>query len=88
MVSGDDDRWRTLQGRTDMITRRAFLRWAAGLGLATAGYALGIEPGLRLIVKTHRIRRARDAPRDSLPGACPPSHVAAQVLRSTNARGR
>ena len=38
-----------------MITRRAFLRWAAGLGLATAGYAFGIEPGLRLIVKTHRV---------------------------------
>lgn len=38
-----------------MITRRALLRWAAGLGLATAGYGLGIEPGLRLIVKTHRV---------------------------------
>ena len=39
-----------------MITRRAFLSWAAGLGLATASYAFGIEPGLRLIVKTHRVQ--------------------------------
>lgn len=38
-----------------MITRRAFLAWAAGLGLATIGYAFGVEPGFRLIVKTHRI---------------------------------
>jgi hypothetical protein len=38
-----------------MITRRAFLGWAAGLGLATAGYGFGVEPGLRLIVKTHRV---------------------------------
>ena len=39
-----------------MMTRRAFLRWATGLGLATVGYAFGIEPGLRLTVKTHRIQ--------------------------------
>jgi len=40
-----------------MITRRAFLGWAAGPGLAS--YAFGIEPGLRLIVKTHRIAPRR-----------------------------
>ncbi len=38
-----------------MITRRQFLRWMAGLGLATAAYALAIEPGFRLRVATHRI---------------------------------
>ena len=38
-----------------MITHFALLGLAAGLGLATAGYAFGVEPGLRLIVKTHRL---------------------------------
>jgi predicted MPP superfamily phosphohydrolase len=37
-----------------LITRRRFLTGAAGLALAGL-YAFGIEPGLRLIVKRHRI---------------------------------
>lgn len=41
-----------------MITRRGFLRWLAGLALATGavgGYAGAVEPGLRLVLRRWQI---------------------------------